>query len=155
MIMMPATAADLPEIVALEADGFERARWREESWRAEIEGTDRCVLVMRGLDDSVLGVAAFRAVGDVADLHRVVVRADQRGRGIARRLLQAGLDWAEAVGAETMLLEVEPGNALARTLYEKAGFAPLARRANYCGEGVHALVMGRSLVPDDAWRGIA
>ena len=55
----------------------------------------------------------------VADLHRVVVRADQRGRGIGRRLLRAGIDWAHATGAEEVLLEVEVDNAPARGLYDR------------------------------------
>ena len=66
---------------------------------------------------------------------------DQRGRGIGRRLLRAGIDWAHATGAEEVLLEVEVDNAPARGLYESLGFRPLARRADYYGPGLHALVM--------------
>ncbi len=141
MIITRATVDDLPAIEALEREGFEASGWSADAWRAEIEGADRHVLVARDAAGDVLGVTTFQVVFEVADLHRVVVRADQRGRGIGRRLLRAGIDWAHATGAEEVLLEVEVDNAPARGLYESLGFRPLARRADYYGPGLHALVM--------------
>jgi len=141
VIIGRATLADLDAIAALEQEGFEASRWSADGWRAEIEGADRHVLVARDDEGEVLGVATFQVVCDVADLHRVVVRADRRGQGIGRRLLRAGIDWARASGADRVLLEVEVDNAPARGLYESLSFRVLARRDDYYAEGQHALVM--------------
>lgn len=144
MIIGMATSADLDAIGALEAEGFTHASWSRASWAAELDADDRHVLVARS-PEGVLGVATFQTVADVADLLRVVVRADQRGRGIARRLVTAGLDWAQAMGAHRMLLEVETGNDSALALYHRFGFEPVGRRDDYYGPGLHALVMSRDL----------
>lgn len=140
-----AGAADLDAIMALERDGFDAgARWSDASWRAELTGPDRCVLVDR--DGTVVrGVATFQVVAEVADLHRVVVAPDRRGRGIARALVGAGLAWAAGRRARHVLLEVEHDNVAALALYRPLGFTELARRRDYYGAGRHALVMRREL----------
>ncbi len=144
MIIAQATTDDLDAIVALESEGFDHACWSRDAWAAELTGADRHVLVARS-PGGVVGVATFQTVAEVADLHRVVVRADRRGEGIARRLFTAGTEWAEAMGAERMMLEVEVGNEAALTAYERFGFEPVGRRADYYGPGRDALVMARDL----------
>ena len=49
------------------------------------------------------------------------------------------------MGAGRMLLEVEVDNTSALALYDRFGFAPVGRRADYYGPGHHALVMERPL----------
>ena len=151
MIITQALAGDLDEIVALERGGFDHAVWSEDSWLTEIEADDRHVLVSRDFTGSITGVATFQTVAEVADLHRVVVRSDVRGQGIARCLIQAGTEWAEGLGAERLMLEVEYDNDAARRLYEFLGFAPLAKRNDYYGPGLHALVMHRELGAERGW----
>lgn len=145
MIITRAAQTDLPAIVGLEREGFDHASWSEDAWRDEITSTDRHVLVCRDHDEGVIGVATFQTVADVADLHRVVVRADQRSRGVGRTLVYAGFEWAEAMGADEMMLEVEYDNVAARTLYARLGFTPVSRRDDYYGAGRHALVLSRPL----------
>lgn len=151
MIFTRATLADLSAIAGLEADGFDHAGWSADAWRAEIEGADRHVVVARTHpDDEVVGVATFQSVYESADLHRVVVRADRRGRGIGAKLVRAGIDWAAAMGAERMLLEVEFDNTAAQRLYDVLGFVPVAERRDYYGAGCHAVVMSLDLMADGA-----
>lgn len=140
MTITSAAQGDLAQIVALE-EQFTEARWSERSWADEL-GSDRALtLVAKDRWGRLQGVATFNCVEDVADLNRVVVSPEHRRNGIARRLLAAGFEWAEQVGAGRVLLEVEAGNAPAVTLYESLGFAVLARRANYYGPGLDALVL--------------
>ena len=169
MAIRRADAADLDAVLALERAGFDPAsRWSAESWAAEIDGVDRCVLVAvevgratkvsegsrqarpagesesegsRPASAGLAGVATLQLVGDTADLHRVVVAPERRGRGIGRALVEAGLAWVAERHAHRMLLEVEHDNAPALALYRGLGFAELARRTDYYGAGRHALVM--------------
>ena len=144
MIVATATHADLPGIMALE-EAFTRAAWSERSWAEELDADGRCTLVEKDAAGAVRGVATFSAVADVADLNRVVVSPEVRRAGIGRRLVLAGLEWAAAMGAHQVMLEVEAGNTGAIALYEQVGFVPLARRANYYGAGADALVMALPL----------
>ncbi len=95
----------------------------------------------RRAEVGLLGVATFQLVADTADLHRVVVAPEKRGRGIGRALIEAGFTWAAARQGRRMLLEVEHDNDAALALYRRLGFAELARREDYYGAGRHALVM--------------
>lgn len=141
MIISTATLEDLPALLGLEEVGFaSHERWSGSSWASEVTADDRLVLVTRE-DDQVVGVACFSVVDQTAELLRVVVRPDLQGRGMARRLVQVGMEWADAAGAERMLLEVRHDNARGLSLYDAAGFHPIARRADYYGSGRHAIVM--------------
>ena len=136
----PAVEADLDAIVALESDGFDDGRWSRASWADALASGRVRVLVARA-GDEVVGVAGLSHVAGVADLDRVVVRSDHRRRGLGRRLVLAGLDWADGVGAGRVLLEVDATNAPAVGLYERLGFVPVGRRPGYYGPGRDALVM--------------
>lgn len=142
MIISAARVDDLDAVLALEEAGFEPGeRWSRESWLAELEHPERLVLVRHDARGLVVGVATFSLVEDMSDLLRVVVAPDSRGRGIGGSLVRAGMDWAKAVGARRMLLEVRPENAPALRTYEKLGFTALNRRQDYYGTGADALVM--------------
>lgn len=142
MIISAARADDLPAVLALEESGFEPAeRWSLDSWQAELDNPDRLVLVRHDARGLVVGVATFSLVADSADLLRVIVAPDSRGRGIGTSLVRAGMDWAKAVGARQMLLEVRPDNDPAVRTYRKLGFTPLNRRRDYYGAGIDAVVM--------------
>lgn len=142
--------ADLDAIMVLERAGFDEAsRWSAESWTAELAGADRCVLVAgRSGHGELSGVATFQVVGEVADLHRIMVAPDHRGRGIGRALIEAGLAWVGERQGRRVLLEVEQDNAPALALYRRLGFVGLARRKDYYGAGRHALVMQCDIAKD-------
>lgn len=61
------------------------------------------------------------ACGHIAD---VVVAREARGRGVGTALLTAAEGWARARGYRLLTLNVFVDNTEARTLYEKAGYAP-------------------------------
>lgn len=137
-----AREADLPGLLELEQGAFPAAeRWSEQSWREEIAAEDRLVVAARDDEDRMMAAATFQCVADTADLHRIMVAREHRGEGAAKHMLQAGIAWALSVGATRMLLEVREDNDAALGLYEEFGFRQLARRDDYYGAGVHALVM--------------
>ncbi len=146
MIISAATAADLEQILVLEESGFDLPqRWSRDAWQAELDNADRLVLVRRDDSGSVVGVASFSLAADLADLLRVIVASESRGRGLGSSLIRAGMEWAKAVGADRMLLEVRPDNKPAVRTYCKLGFATLDRRRDYYGTGLDALVMAVKL----------
>lgn len=152
MIISHATDADLDAICDLEEAGFaECERWSKQSWADELAG-DRWVITRLDAHAKVIGVASFGVADDMADLFRVVVHPDVRGQGIGASLVHAGLDWAAAVGARRMLLEVRPDNHSAVGLYRRLGFEEISMRRDYYGQGHDALVMERGVGSEDRWR---
>lgn len=144
MIIAHGGGADLPAILELEALGFEAAeRWSEQAWADELNADDHCVLTRLDPDAQVVGVAALSCVAETADLLRIVVRPDARGQGIGASLLRAGMEWAQAVGAERMMLEVSPENEAAIRLYHRYDFEAVTTRRDYYGPDRPALVMVR------------
>jgi GNAT superfamily N-acetyltransferase len=66
--------------------------------------------------------------GLIAWLDELYVEPARRGRGIGGALLARALEVAEGAGCRAMELEVDVEHRRAEHLYERAGFAALARR---------------------------
>jgi ribosomal-protein-alanine N-acetyltransferase len=142
-----ATVDDLPAILALENQGFApKQRWSEQSWADELAADNRTVLV---IGDPVAGVITVQQVGGVAELNRIVVDSAHRGQGLARTLLSSGIATAITAEAEEMLLEVRHDNVAALALYARRGFAEIARRVDYYGAGVDAVILRLELESEE------
>ncbi|UYM03832.1 ribosomal protein S18-alanine N-acetyltransferase [Solicola gregarius] len=135
-----ATGTDLAALVEIERLCFGADAWSETLVRAELDALSRSVLVARE-ESVVVGYASVMATGDLADLQRVAVRPDRRGRGYGRRLLDEAMRVATLGGADRILLEVAADNGPAIALYRAAGFEELDRRVGYYGAGRDALVL--------------
>lgn len=148
MSLRRAKLADLPDILALESYFGEHERWTQAMWTAELGWPDRRVIVVTE-DAQVIGAATFQLLGDVADLHRIVVRGSHQRHGLASRMLADGIGWARCSGAERVLLEVRADNVAALALYAKHGFVVISERQDYYAPGSHALVLELPLSKED------
>ena len=141
-----ASTRDAPAIAALHGASFQRG-WSEQ----EIEGMllDRHVVTHRALAGAKLaGFIMSRLVEDEAEILSVAVARRQRGRGLARELLNLNLRRLAGLGARAVFLEVDEHNDPALRLYRRAGFSEVSRRPNYYPghDGkVTALVLRRDL----------
>lgn len=152
MIITHARGTDLADIIALEQAGFaDSEQWSEAAWAEELAASDRYVLARLDADARIIAVASFSCVADIADLNRVIVHPRARGKGFGASLIRAGLEWAGAVGARRMLLEVRPDNEPAVSLYHRLGFVKVSTRREYYGPGKDALVMLRPIAENDEW----
>jgi [ribosomal protein S18]-alanine N-acetyltransferase len=143
-----ARPGDLAAIMTLERTGFpEGERWSERSWTGELLGEGRTVILARS--HVPVGVITVQTVGELADLHRLVVAPAYRRHGIGSRLIVAALIAVRHLGARAVILEVEYSNDPAIGLYATMGFEQLTARENYYGPGRHALIM--KLYDLDTW----
>lgn len=150
MIITHAELDQLDAIMNLERDSFpHQENWSDQAWSQELSSDEACVMVSNDADGTILGVAAFRCVADMADLNRIIVRPDARRQGVGARLILAGLDWAQASGADRMLLEVRTDNDAAVSLYRNLGFDEISQRRDYYGPGHDAWVMLRPIGDED------
>lgn len=112
------------------------ARTREQvaHWLAQAEST---VLVAQS-EDGVVGLAVLvtRAPSGFAgavprkviEVDNLVVRADQRGRRVGRRLLAAAVEWSRQRRATHVEVCVHDFNRDAKRFYEGFGFTPSVDR---------------------------
>ena len=148
--LLPARLDDLPAILRLEAEGFgPDERWSERSWSGELLGQGRTVLLARGAQPA--GMVDLSTVGELADLHRVVVAPTYRRQGVGLRLVRAGLLAVRDLGARAVMLEVEWTNEAALGLYQRLGFEQLHVRYDYYGPGRDALIL--KLYDLETWPG--
>ena len=61
------------------------------------------------------------------ELRRMYTHAGYRGRGIAQRLLDEALRWSRSKGVRCLYLETNEQWKAAHYIYEKNGFAPIAK----------------------------
>jgi GNAT superfamily N-acetyltransferase len=115
-------------------DGPARSHREVEQW---LSGPGSTVLVAeRGADVIGLVLLLTRPVSafagavprKVIEIDNLVVRADQRGWRVGRRLLVAAVEWARGQGATHVEVAVHAFNQEARRFYENFGFAPSVDR---------------------------
>jgi ribosomal-protein-alanine N-acetyltransferase len=139
-MIRPATRGDAAAITAIERAAFEAQAWSETLVDLELTAPGRFVLVDEQ-DDALVGYASAAVIADVADLTRIAVEPDVRRTGVARLLLDTLLHEVALRGAARMMLEVANTNAAALGLYTASGFVEVARRSDYYGRGVDAVIM--------------
>jgi [ribosomal protein S18]-alanine N-acetyltransferase len=138
--ILPARRDDLDAIMLLERSGFPAAeQWSERNWRGELLGESRTILIARA--QHPVGVISIKTIGELADLHRLVVEPRSRRRGIGTDLVHAGLEAVRQLGAREVILEVPYRNEPAIALYQRLGFEQLSVRQDYYGPGQHALIL--------------
>lgn len=75
-----------------------------------------------------IGMGGIRRVRDgISEMKRVYVREAARGQGLGRSLTERLIADARAFGYRTMFLDTAPTLTTAISLYQRLGFAPIAR----------------------------
>ncbi len=112
-----------------------RGQWLRILWRWL---TGRYRIGWRTLRTIAADKVAFLRGAQLCGSHQarilsVAVHPDYQGKGVGRKLLEAGLRYLRNKGVRAVRLEVRPDNAAARHLYEKAGFQPRGEYADSQG----------------------
>lgn len=79
-------------------------------------------------DGQIVGFAIVGELSSVSYLQRVAVEPSRTRQGIGRSLVRASMDWARRRGARSMLLNTQPDNQAAASLYRSEGFMSLGRK---------------------------
>ena len=145
--IVPMTRAHIDALMPFEREMFGTEAWSADGYRAELADTrHRYYLAAVDENESLLGWAGVRVVGDTAEILTVGVVPQARRQGIGGRLLAMLLDEATRRGAVEAFLEVRVDNTAAQQLYEQARFVRVGIRRGYYAEGrVDAVVMRRAI----------
>ncbi len=139
-----ATAEDAAALVALEVTCFPPAeRFSPRTWWHLLGSAARRGSALTHVVPAGDGIGAaistlYRRGSAVARIYSLAVDPAQRGRGLAKALMDAAAEAAIARGCTVLSLEVRSDNAAANGLYEKQGFTPVGVLRHYYARGHHA-----------------
>jgi ribosomal-protein-alanine N-acetyltransferase len=96
-------------------------------------------------EDPASGYVAFRHGGGEAEMLRLAIDPEERRRGVARSLVDSGLERLRREKVQTCFLEVRMDNEGAIAFYRALGFERAGRRRNYYRDGTDALIFSLKL----------
>ena len=128
--IVPMNADHLDEVAELERICF-AAPWSRNMLAEELDNALSAFLVALDGDGKVVGYAGLQVILDEGYITNVAVRPEWRRRGVAGKLLQVFLDFAQANRLAFLTLEVRESNYGAIALYGSRGFRSVGRRRNY------------------------
>jgi ribosomal protein S18 acetylase RimI-like enzyme len=81
-------------------------------------------------NDRLVGSVAIRSLdgGKTAELKRMYLQPEYRGRGLGRILLNHAVQWAKERGFQAIVLDTSTAMTAAQGLYESAGFSRTGTR---------------------------
>jgi putative acetyltransferase len=135
MVVRDAEVVDLPRVRVL-LDEYRH--WigldlSYQGFQAELDGLPGAyappagALLVGVVEGEVQGIIASRPLtAGVSEMKRLFVRSGARGHGMARALIAALIDRAEARGDHQLVLDTLPMMADAQRLYESMGFRDVA-----------------------------
>jgi ribosomal-protein-alanine N-acetyltransferase len=146
-VLTEAGPRDSAAIAALHGVSFHRG-WSD--GEIDVLLRDRNVAAHRAvIGRRLVGFILSRLAAGEAEILSVAVAASQRGRGLARSLLNLHLRRLAGLGVQAVFLEVGEDNVPALRLYRRAGFHEVGRRQGYyqdpAGTSTTALVLRRDL----------
>lgn len=120
---------DLEQVAELEKVCFSEA-W---SWKLLEAGiySPYDVYYVFEQDEQILGYCNLRILAGEGEIQRIAVLPPFRRLGVARKLMDAMVDFAVENKAAAVTLEVRESNRPARNLYESYGFTAEAVRKGY------------------------
>ena len=117
--------------------GFFRARPRARAYVHGLVIDEHAEILVAEADRTILGAITVRLYDTPRDptmtprrrvhLDDLIVRAERRREGIARRLMEAATAWARRRGGEQLVLTVWAGNDEALALYDGLGYGEVSR----------------------------
>ena len=137
------TEDDIDAVMAIEVASYP-APWKYEHFNDEIAARYSWPFVAVE-EGNVVGYICLMSLFEEAQILNVAVSPNQKGRGIARMLLEHAFNFAVGKGAETVSLEVRASNVAAISLYEKLGFIRVGIRSGYYEAVDDAILMEKPL----------
>jgi len=141
--LRPMTGDDLDAVVAIEVASY-TTPWKVEHFRDELSARFSWPLVADE-EGNVVGYVCLMSLFEEAQILNIAVSPGQRGRGIARMMLEEAFRQAREKGAEKVALEVRASNGAAISLYTQLGFERVGVRSCYYDGCEDAILMEKSI----------
>jgi ribosomal-protein-alanine N-acetyltransferase len=117
---------------------------QDSEWIAAIQSEANLPLWKPNSTSWVLEKKAFaiwQATSDECELLSIAVEPAERGKGLAKMLMEHCHSELAKLGIEKFFLEARESNVAALSLYEKLGYKKIAERKKYYANGEAAVIM--------------
>lgn len=138
MIIRKMNSADLPKVLLVDEKSFTKT-WTDGMFSDEINKEYSDYFVAEA-DGEIIAYGGIWSIYETAELMRIAVTPDYRGKGIAKAIIERMITCAKERGCERMMLEVRESNTSARELYKRCGFCEISIRKGYY-DGEDAVIM--------------
>ena len=124
---------DFRDLVALLDKDLQIRDGEEHSFYGQFNKLDKIrETVVAYIDEEPVGSGALRAyTDDTAEIKRMFVKPQFRGKGIAQNILAALETWAKELNFSTCILETGKKQPEAISLYQKAGYIFIPNYGQY------------------------
>jgi putative acetyltransferase len=141
--------ADFRELVVLLDRELQIRDGDEHSFYAQFNKIDKIRhVVVAYFDEKAVGCGAFKEYADsVAEIKRMYVRPEWRGRGIAGKILSELEMWAKELNFSECVLETGWKQPEAVCLYQKSGYEIIPNYGQYAGVA-NSVCMKKSVSPN-------
>lgn len=139
----PMITEDIEQVLGIEQASFPLP-WTRAHFESELEARHSFPFVAVS-DGIVAGYVCLMSLFEEAQILDIAVATDQRGRGIARMLMEQAIGVAREKEAELLSLEVRASNSAAIALYERCGFVRTGLRQKYYEGRDDAVLMEKRL----------
>jgi ribosomal-protein-alanine N-acetyltransferase len=130
--LRPLRESDIDAIMAVERRCYEHP-WTPGIFRDSLKVGYHCWGYF--LDEQLIGYAVMSVAAGEAHILNICTHPDQRGQGLARRLMMRVINRAREQEVDTVFLEVRSSNRIAQGLYESLGFNEIGIRRGYYPAG--------------------
>lgn len=134
---------DLDAVLAIEQESF-ATPWSRQHFEHEIAAPHSFPFVAE-CNGMIAGYVCLMSLFEEAQILNITVAPEQRGRGMARMLMDHAIMAAREKGAEVLALEVRASNIPAITLYERCDFVRTGLRVKYYEGRDDAVLMEKRL----------
>jgi [ribosomal protein S18]-alanine N-acetyltransferase len=143
----PATPADLPALLALEAVAFgSEDRFSRRNIRHLLGSPSAGILLCEVAGETAgSAILLFRSSSKIARLYSIATHPEHTRKGVGAELIAACQAESLRRGCDRLRLEVRARNLRAQTLYLNCGFRLLKAKKDYYANGETALVLERDL----------
>lgn len=114
--------------------------WNIDTLKEELTNQNSKYIVAKKNDEVVGFGGIWKAVDDI-HITNIVVRKDQRKKGIGEKILKKLIILSKLQNVENITLEVNITNIPAQNLYEKYGFKKIGIRKKYYNNQNDAFIM--------------
>lgn len=122
-------AADVETVSKLESEIFTMP-WSAKDFLEMVEA-DYAYYYVAEIDDKIVGCCGIRDIAGEGEITNVLVDAENRKKGIGKKMMEYMLERAKQVGIGDCTLEVRVSNKAAIRLYESLGFKGEGVRPNF------------------------
>ncbi|MFV0438707.1 MAG: GNAT family N-acetyltransferase [Desulfopila sp.] len=146
-MIVPATLADLDDLVGLENEVFASDRIPRRQFRYLLTKAHSIVVKIDDADQ-LAGylILLLRRNSRRLRIYSIGISAGARNRGYGRRLVQFAEDVARLRGLTRLTLEVCEHNVAALSLYRRTGFLAYGIRPDYYQDGCTALLLAKEII---------